>query len=151
MKMLFVCTGNTCRSPMAAQIALAALRADGGFRDAAVASAGLAAFPGDGATPEAVHVCATHGLDLGGHRAQALTSEMVAAADHVYTMTQSQAAQLRQILPQYAARIEPLLPGADIADPFGGSEEVYARCYAQLAAAVAARLEEWKNERNKGE
>lgn len=76
------------------------------------ASAGLAAFPGDGAKPEAVRVCSPHGLDLSEHRSQALTTDMVEAADHIYTMTLLQAAQLRAILPRQAAKIQPLSPAA---------------------------------------
>lgn len=86
MELLFVCEANTCRSAMAEKIAQA-LAVEAGLENVHARSAGMAAFPGDGAKPEAVRVCSAHGLDLSEHRSQALTTDMVEAADHIYTMT----------------------------------------------------------------
>ena len=61
MELLFVCEGNTCRSAMAEKIAQA-LAVEAGLENVHTRSAGLAAFPGDGAKPEAVRVCSAHGL-----------------------------------------------------------------------------------------
>ena len=102
----------------------------------------MAAFPGDGAKPEAVRVCSTHGLDLSEHRSQALTTDMVEAAEHIYTMTLLQAAQLRSILPRQAAKIQPLSPAGEIADP--RRPEDYDSVYEQLETALGVRLAEWK-------
>lgn len=146
MELLFVCEGNTCRSAMAEKIAQA-LALEAGLENVHARSAGLAAFPGDGAKPEAVRVCSTHGLDLSEHRSQALTTDMAEAADHIYTMTLLQAAQLRAILPRQAAKIQPLSPAGEIADP--RRPEDYDSVYEQLETALGVRLAEWKQEKEK--
>ena len=120
MELLFVCEANTCRSAMAEKIAQA-LAVEAGLENVHARSAGLAAFPGDGAKPEAVRV---------------------EAADHIYTMTLLQAAQLRAILPRQAAKIQPLSPAGEIADP--RRPEDYDSVYEQLETALGARLSEWK-------
>lgn len=141
MELLFVCEANTCRSAMAEKIAQV-LALEAGLENVHARSAGLAAFPGDGAKPEAVRVCSTHGLDLSEHRSQALTTDMVEAAEHIYTMTLLQAAQLRSILPRQAAKIQPLSPAGEIADP--RRPEDYDSVYEQLETALGVRLAEWK-------
>src|SRR4051794_7273086 len=86
--LLFVCTGNTCRSPMAEAIARAELERRG-WSNVRVASAGLAAAAGEPATREAVVVAARRGLDLGGHRARQLSAEIIGWADLVLGMSSS--------------------------------------------------------------
>lgn len=84
-KILFVCTGNTCRSPMA----------EGLFKKMAkekqlpveVQSAGLAAFAGVPATPEAILVCLEKGVDISGHQSQPLNKSLVMESDLILTMT----------------------------------------------------------------
>lgn len=149
MNLLFVCSGNTCRSPMAEVIALAQMRTAGGFGKSAVTSAGLAAYPGDSANPASVRVCAEHGLDLSNHRSKSLTTDLIEASDHIYTMTQSQALQLQRILPQYAAKVTPLIPDGDVKDPYGQNDTVYANCYNQIEQAIEALIPQWKDELEK--
>lgn len=69
-------------------------------------------------------------------------TDMVEAADHIYTMTLLQAAQLRAILPRQAAKIQPLSPAGEIADP--RRPEDYDSVYEQLETALGVRLAEWK-------
>src|SRR5438046_345072 len=86
LRVLFVCTGNTCRSPLAA----IALRAELGD-DAAhieVASAGTAASPGQPASEGTQRVAAADGFDLSAHRARPLTAELARAADFVFVMSE---------------------------------------------------------------
>ncbi|NLW07860.1 MAG: low molecular weight protein arginine phosphatase, partial [Clostridia bacterium] len=82
---LFVCTGNTCRSSMAAAIAKH-LAAERGL-DIPIASAGIAARAGDPATPAAVEALAAMGIELGDHRARSLEAVMVHSADTILAMT----------------------------------------------------------------
>jgi protein-tyrosine phosphatase len=133
---VFICTGNTCRSPMAEGLFKTRLarrldcRIDElparGFR---VFSAGVAGYPGDGPSPEAVEVLREFGADLGEHRSQPLSMEAVAHADCLIGMTRG---HLLAVLTRY-----PVIGGAlrllcgqegDLDDPIGGGIDVYAAC-----------------------
>lgn len=129
---LFVCTGNTCRSPMAA--ALFNQAAGGtGYR---AESAGLAAYSGDPATDAAIRIMANLGNPgLISHRSRALTPWLVDQADWILTMTAAQALTLRQIFPGHAAKIRTLgeMTGqGQVSDPFGGDDDVYLATALQL-------------------
>lgn len=123
---LFVCTGNTCRSPMAAALAAG--------RGMTAESAGLAAYPGAPATPEAQRAAARYGADLSRHRARQIDETLAARARRIYVMTAAQAARLRALFPAQAEKIFALCP--EIPDPYGGGPEEYALCAAQLLRAV---------------
>lgn len=141
MNILYVCTGNTCRSPMAAAITLARMaEASDRYADLAVASCGLYAAVGAPASEGAEKTLSRHGLTAAAHQARQLTPDHIAAADLILTMTAAQAATLSQAFPQAAGRIRPLA-GQDISDPFGGSDADYERAYREIDAAVAALLE----------
>lgn len=138
---LFVCTGNTCRSPMAAELFNQA--ADGtGYR---AESAGLAAFTGDSATDAAVRVMASLGNPgLRSHRSRALTPWIVDRAAWILTMTASQALTLRQIFPEDAAKIRTLGEMTDhgqVSDPYGGDDDVYLATALQLQNMIARLIQ----------
>ena len=143
--LLFVCTGNTCRSPMAEAIARGLIQ-ERGWTHVAVRSAGTGAAPGSAATPQAVTVSREHELDLTGHSSQPLTPELVAWADLVLAMGASHAHAIAALGGgEKVAIITDFLEGENagvpIADPFGGDEDSYRETFDQLRAAVSALLD----------
>ena len=148
---LFVCTGNTCRSPLAAALCRALLAARLGCAEGelegkgwVVGSAGVAAWPGDPATPAAVLVATEHGADLSGHHSRAVSPELLAAATKVVAMTRGHAATVAARFPGVGPT--PGLiggPDDDLPDPIGGDLAVYRACAETLLDHLDRRLTEW--------
>jgi protein-tyrosine-phosphatase len=121
MKILFVCTGNTCRSPMAASF----------LPEDVAESAGLFAEPGDPASPQAIQAAlAAGGRDLSGHRARCLDGLPLDAYDWIVTMTRQQKTQVIRRFPHCQDKVRTLgelagLSDLDIPDPFGQPQAVY--------------------------
>ncbi len=147
---LFVCTGNTCRSPMAEGLFRKLLSEklecsedeliDRGFM---VASAGIAAVRGSPASSESVELLNRRGIDIRGHKSQPLTRRLLDQADRIYTMTRSHRDSILFDWPDSANRIALLAhDGLDIADPIGGGIDEYARCEAQIEKHIRVILEE---------
>jgi len=146
---LLVCTGNTCRSPMAEALTrkLLAERLGCGVeqveeRGVAVMSAGLSAMFGGRAAPEAIATMAREGLDLASHVSQPLTEQLVRNADVVLAMTRSHRDAIVSQWPDVAGRAHLLMrDGDDVADPIGCPVEMYERCAAQLKSGLAPWVE----------
>jgi tRNAThr (cytosine32-N3)-methyltransferase len=136
MKILCVCTGNTCRSPMLAALLRAELPRTHPQQTWEVESAGTAAGDGMPASPEAVACMAEIGLDISGHRSRHVDTLDLASFDRVLCMTSAHAASVRSRgVP--AANLEVVNAlGGGVPDPFGGSARDYAAC-AQVLARFA--------------
>lgn len=142
---LFVCTGNTCRSPMAEAIARAML-ADRPHVDPSalpghgyrVKSAGTAAYPGGSSTPEAEEAVRRYGASLEEHVSQPLTTTLVEEADHIFAMTAGHKATIEKWMPECTSKVRLLDPdGHDVEDPIGGSRDTYAA----IAALIHRHLQ----------
>ena len=146
---LFVCTGNTCRSPMAEVICekllaeqLQCSPEDLENRGYLVLSAGVAASPNDGASPMAKEVVSRYGLCLEDHQAQPLTETLLRFADQIFVLTRNHRETILSFWPSVDMRLQVLRPdGGDISDPIGGNYDVYERCANEIEAAIAARID----------
>jgi protein-tyrosine-phosphatase len=142
---LFVCTGNTCRSPMAAGLAERRLQQLGAPHRSL--SAGIAAAAGAPASELARRAAAEAGLDLASHRARQLVPAMLEEASLVLVMTPEQRQAAVGLAPAAAGRVHLLCDyatgtaGEAVPDPFGSDLETYRRTLAQIDALVGRVLE----------
>jgi len=144
-KILLVCTGNICRSPLAAALLQRALT-ERGVEGMDVSSAGTGAWDGAPVSEGAYLVGLERGLDLSAHRARLLTRELVEQADLVLTMARHHRARVDElggegrvfVLGEYAGREG---DEAEVSDPFGGDLEVYRDTCVELEALVEAAVE----------
>jgi protein-tyrosine phosphatase len=130
-RILMVCTGNICRSPMAEALLRDRFAARG---RGTVASAGLAALVGRPADPLALELLAARGLDLSAHRARQLTPEMVAEADLVIVMEAAHQQELERLSRAARGRVHRLgrFGGFDVEDPYRAPREAFERALAQI-------------------
>jgi protein-tyrosine-phosphatase len=140
---VFVCTGNTCRSPLAEALARHEVTARE-WHHVRVASAGMAANPGDPASRHAVAVGRRHGLDLEAHRSRPLTPDLLEWADlvltmspsHLYAVAEMGAEEKVALLGEFAEE-----GGAPVPDPFGGDEAAYEDTLLELRRLVRAAFD----------
>ncbi|HZJ50238.1 MAG TPA: low molecular weight phosphotyrosine protein phosphatase [Actinomycetota bacterium] len=135
MRILVVCAGNICRSPLAEELLRRALSARG--VEAEVTSAGLWAEPGLPASEGLEAPARLRGVDLSRHRARQLEASHLSDADLVLVMTAAQLDDIAGLAPQGSATVTVLLLGeADIDDPYMGNAATYEACAAEIEAGV---------------
>lgn len=149
IQILFVCTGNTCRSPMAEGIFRGYLAnilhcsvdelENIGY---IIKSAGTAAFDDIPASQESVIVCRENGIDIGQHLSQLVDQELLDESDLIFTMTEDHYQQVIMIDPGAEIKTEKLSSNCDIQDPVGLGVDVYRQCFNEIQEAVVKRVKE---------
>lgn len=142
MNITFVCTGNTCRSPMA-QALFTQMAQDSGITFT-TDSAGLAAMPGQPAAECAIEACKALGADLSAHRSKSLLQEDLASVDLFVVMTMQHAQALMKL---GVAKNKIYI--LHVSDPFGGNLETYTQCCEEIRKQLAVLLELIKKQEQK--
>ena len=157
-RLIFVCTGNTCRSPMAEYIAKHRLAADDwqDLKDLQICSRGLSVCGSDGMSPDARRVLELYDIPVGEHYSRQLEIEDLAPDSLILTMTAVHKHQLEAAAISRGCRAGGLWTigefagvSGDVKDPYGFGPEAYERCYWQLdrlTGQVLAHLQAWQTD-----
>jgi protein-tyrosine phosphatase len=154
-RILFVCSGNLCRSPAAAKMFIKLLKREG-IEDVEVLSAGTIAIQGDPASSVACETALKMGLDLSDHSSQPTSPELLRSCDLILVMDLSHLISITGMCPDVEPRVRLLrsfapqsAPNAEIADPMGLPPLAFRTCFANILESLGGLLKEIKNERSK--
>lgn len=153
---LFVCTGNTCRSSMAEGLFKKLISEDMELKDIKVVSAGTGVFYSGGATEQAIEAVREMGVDIRGHKAKQITNELINEADLILTMTMAHKLRILNINPEAKNKVftlkefvnDDLVDDLDISDPFGCPLEEYKKCAQEIYEYLVKVKEKIKNMKN---
>lgn len=137
MNILFVCTGNTCRSPMAEGL-FKKILSDNEIKNVNCSSAGLFAMTGDEVSVNSVKACERFGVDISEHRARRITAYILDETDKFVCMTKEHASSLSLYVPSEKV----IVLGDGIPDPYGGDIETYMMCANSIRTALSEQLRE---------
>ena len=140
-QILFICTGNICRSPMAEGLLRHALGSPDGFR---ILSAGVGAIDGQAPSANAVAALQRVGIDIRAQRSRMLTPDLVAQSDHIFGMTSGHLETVRRLFPgsesktflvrEFNSNLSP--SQREISDPIGGPLEIYEQCRDEIIQGI---------------
>ena len=149
VNILFVCSGNTCRSPIAEGLCKQMLAqrlgcsvAELAKRGIIVQSAGTLGISGGRGSDASIEVCKRRGIDISDHTPQGLSAELIHLADYIYVMARHHLDTVCSISPGDARKARMLDPQGDIADPIGGATEDYEAVAQRISKVLEERLNE---------
>jgi len=149
IQFLFVCTGNTCRSPMAEGMLKKHLSEKIGCKvdelekmGYKVISAGMLNLKGAPASFESITACVDRNIDISSHKSRSLTLDLILKSDFIYGMSHEHCERIIHMCPEASEKCSLLAPGRNIPDPIGQPQQVYDKCADLIEEAVKNRLSE---------